>query len=135
MQHMAQYVYDFYLEKVKVIKDKVQVSVVFQFYLFFIFVIDLMQCFFDQDSKKEWSAPGEGVNQKGAQKSVAQHPGVDHESDSDEGEPSEVNAEKPPKAKKPKKKKAEDSETIEFQVTEIQNEIEEMETTQQCFPV
>lgn len=75
-----------------------------------------------KESKKEWSAPGEGVAQKGAEKSIAQHPGVDHESDSEE----EGSGDESPKSKKKKKKIVEEPEA-EFQVTEIQNEVETIE--------
>lgn len=84
-----------------------------------------MELFFlFKESKKEWSAPGEGVSQKGAEKSIAQHPGVDHESDSEE----EDSGNQSPKSKKKKKTPVEPE--PEFQVTEIQNEVESMETSE-----
>lgn len=93
MQHMAQYVYDFYLDKVNLLKDQYK-------------------------EKKLWAAPGEAVVQEGAEGIVSQHPAVDYDSDNNIENDEEV------ELLKAKKKKKDEP----FVVTDIQNEIEEMET-------
>lgn len=86
-----------------------------------------LQIFVFQASKKTWSAPGEAVLQRGPQRFVPQHPGADRDSDSDgEGTPVQPAHHRPKKQKKNKSK--EEEMTQQFQVTEIRNEIEDMET-------
>lgn len=82
MPHMANFVYNYYMERVKAMKELYNVSVCLKSVNF----CSLINFFDDQQTQKKWQKPGQCEVQS-HEYFVSKHPGEDRDTDSeDEGE-------------------------------------------------